>query len=229
MAAVGSECPETDAAGFAWLDRLVTSGALYAVDLDQRVVHWSASAASLLGPAEAAIGRRCFEVAASLDPRNAARCRPNCAVVMAARDGRARPDFEVYLPACAGSQKARVSVMLAGGADGEGALVLHVVQPLETDACNHEGPGELRAQLQEAVARVGAPGVQPDTAEGATLTARQRDVLVRLAAGETPREIASSLGVSVVTVRNHVQAAMDRLGAHTRLEAVLAATSAGLL
>ena len=32
-----------------------------------------------------------------------------------------------------------------------------------------------------------------------------------------------------VTVRNHIQGAMDRLGAHSRLEAVMSATIAGLL
>ena len=45
----------------------------------------------------------------------------------------------------------------------------------------------------------------------------------------SPRDIARTLDVSPVTVRNHIQTAMERLGAHTRLEAVMLASRAGLL
>lgn len=83
--------------------------------------------------------------------------------------------------------------------------------------------------LTEAVSHV--EGLEPVLPEDGrvTLTDRQRDILARLAAGEAPREIAQVLGLSAVTVRNHIQAAMERLGARNRLEAVLTATNAGLL
>ncbi len=221
--------PRSDDCAPNWLESLVTSGALYAVDLDQRVVRWTDSASDILGPAEGALGRRCYEVTAALDPRNASRCRPNCAVITAARHGRAHADFEVYLPPCAGAERGRVSVMLAPpDQPGRDPLVLHIVQRVEADACA-DGPGELRAKLQEAVSRVDCTDAHGTLEDGAVLTERQRDILARLAAGEAPRDIARTLGVSAVTVRNHIQAAMDRLGAHSRLEAVLAAANAGLL
>ncbi|MFN8639089.1 MAG: LuxR C-terminal-related transcriptional regulator [Dehalococcoidia bacterium] len=221
--------PHSEDATPDWLESLVTSGGLYAVDLDQRVVRWTESASDVLGPADDALGRRCYEMTAALDPRNASRCRPNCAVITAARHGRAHPDFEVYLPPCAGVERGRVSVMLAPPQQpGRSPLVLHMVQPVEAEPC-HDGPGELRAKLHEAVSRVDCDEIHVAVEDGAVLTDRQRDILARLAAGEPPREIARLLGVSAVTVRNHIQAAMDRLGAHSRLEAVLAATNAGLL
>lgn len=211
-----------------WIESLVAPGAVYAVDLEQRVTHWTRSATELLGDPDQMLGRPCYAVTALLDPRNAARCRPNCAVINAARRRRAHPDFEVYIPACSGSSRARVSVMLAPGEAGEDPLVLHVVQPLRSP-CEHDGPGELRAMLTEAVSHV--DGLEPVLPEdgAVTLTNRQRDILARLAAGEAPREIAQVLGLSAVTVRNHIQAAMERLGARNRLEAVLTATNAGLL
>ncbi len=211
-----------------WIESLVAPGAVYAVDLEQRVTHWTLSATELLGEAELMLGRPCYAVTALLDPRNAARCRPNCAVINAARHQRAHPDFEVYIPSCSAANRARVSIMLAPGEAGEEPLVLHVVQPLRSP-CEHDGPGELRAMLTEAVSHVeGLEPALPDE-ERVTLTARQRDILARLAAGEAPREIALVLGLSAVTVRNHIQAAMERLGARNRLEAVLTATNAGLL
>lgn len=210
-----------------WFDRLVSSGAHYGVDMEQRVVRWSDSATQLLGPEREALGRRCYEVTAALDPRNASRCRPNCAVIAAARHGQAYPDFEVYLPPCAAAERARVSVMLVESDSPGETLLLHVLQPQVDQLRHHDGPGELRAMLQHATARPDQPQVLVE--ERPTLTSRQHDVLARLAAGESPRQIAHALGVRQVTVRNHIQGAMDRLGAHSRLEAVLAAANAGLL
>lgn len=50
-----------------------------------------------------------------------------------------------------------------------------------------------------------------------------------LARGTAPRAVALSLGVSPVTVRNHIQTAMERLGAHSRLEAVMLASRIGVI
>ena len=61
------------------------------------------------------------------------------------------------------------------------------------------------------------------------LTPRQLEVLRHLAAGKTTDRIAATLGISVETVRNHVRAVMGRLGAHTRLEAVMRAHDLELL
>jgi DNA-binding CsgD family transcriptional regulator len=61
------------------------------------------------------------------------------------------------------------------------------------------------------------------------LTQRQRDVLLRLAEGKSTAEIASELGISQTTVRNHVAGLMAALGVHTRLQAVVTARKLGLL
>jgi DNA-binding CsgD family transcriptional regulator len=52
------------------------------------------------------------------------------------------------------------------------------------------------------------------------LTPRQFEVLRRLAQGETPQSIASAIGTSIHTVRTHVQALYERLGVHSRAQAV---------
>lgn len=62
-----------------------------------------------------------------------------------------------------------------------------------------------------------------------TLPARELDVLQRLGDGASTAEIASALFVSVNTVRNHVQSIMQKLGAHSRLEAVAMAVRTGLI
>ena len=61
------------------------------------------------------------------------------------------------------------------------------------------------------------------------LSARETEVLGMLAAGQSTLELAANLGVSVHTVRNHVQSAIRRLGAHSKLEAVAIAQRQGLI
>jgi DNA-binding NarL/FixJ family response regulator len=61
------------------------------------------------------------------------------------------------------------------------------------------------------------------------LTPRERDVLRLLAGGLDNFEIADELGIGYGTVRGHVRGVLEKLGAHTRLQAVAEARKAGLL
>lgn len=69
----------------------------------------------------------------------------------------------------------------------------------------------------------------PARAEGAALTAREREILQRCANGQSPAETAEALHLSIHTVRNYLRRAMAKLDAHTRLEAVLQAVAAGII
>ena len=68
-----------------------------------------------------------------------------------------------------------------------------------------------------------------DTDPAASLTRRQRQILERLAAGETNREMAEALGLTEDTVKRHVFNLCRKLGARNRVEAVAAAHAGGLL
>ena len=59
------------------------------------------------------------------------------------------------------------------------------------------------------------------------LTTRELEVLQHLAAGQRNREIAAALSVSVKTVESHVRHIMQKLGAHSRTEAVVTAQRLG--
>lgn len=67
------------------------------------------------------------------------------------------------------------------------------------------------------------------TAVGADLTEREREVLRLLATGGSNADIASELGLSVNTIRNHVANLSAKLGAHSKLEALAIAVREGLL
>ena len=71
----------------------------------------------------------------------------------------------------------------------------------------------------------------PDSAYelGRPLTAREREVLALFAEGLGTDEAAGRLSISRVTVRNHAQRILAKLGVHSRLAAVARARESGLL
>jgi DNA-binding NarL/FixJ family response regulator len=73
--------------------------------------------------------------------------------------------------------------------------------------------------------------VQGQRSDGARpmLTQREVEVLQELDDGHSITEIAASLHLSQHTVRNHIRAAMAKLGVHTSLQAVVQAARAGLV
>jgi DNA-binding NarL/FixJ family response regulator len=67
------------------------------------------------------------------------------------------------------------------------------------------------------------------TLDRASLTPRELDVLRLAVEGLTNAAIADRLSLSVNTVRNHVQNAMTKLGAHSKLEATAIAVRTGIV
>ncbi|MFF9359794.1 LuxR C-terminal-related transcriptional regulator [Streptomyces griseoluteus] len=84
---------------------------------------------------------------------------------------------------------------------------------------------ELRAELLAACALLTAPAPQAHPA----LAPRELDVLTWVATGATNAAVGDRLGLRPETVKGYLRAAMRKLGAHTRGEAVTAARRAGVL
>lgn len=69
----------------------------------------------------------------------------------------------------------------------------------------------------------------PDAQRLATLTGREREVLVLVAGGLSNDEIAEQLSVSPLTVKTHVNRAMAKLAARDRAQLVVMAYESGLV
>lgn len=88
----------------------------------------------------------------------------------------------------------------------------------------------LRDELAAVCGRLAAAtGTPAPGAREVRLAPREIDVLACVAAGATNAGAAERLGLRPETVKGYLRSAMRRLGAHTRLEAVVAARRAGLL
>ncbi|MFB7245745.1 helix-turn-helix transcriptional regulator [Streptomyces populi] len=88
----------------------------------------------------------------------------------------------------------------------------------------------LRAELLSVCGRLaGAVAPSAGAPREVGLAPREVDVLACVAAGATNAAAAERLGLRPETVKGYLRSAMRRLGAHTRLEAVVAARRAGVL
>jgi DNA-binding NarL/FixJ family response regulator len=79
-------------------------------------------------------------------------------------------------------------------------------------------PARLRSLLPQDPHHVDSP-----------FTSRELEILRLMGEGLTNKAIAERLVLSVHTVRSHVQAVLAKLGAHSKLEAVVAARRRGLI
>ncbi|MEP7288083.1 MAG: response regulator transcription factor [Chloroflexota bacterium] len=133
--------------------------------------------------------------------------------------------LHAQLPAC------RILILTTFGRPGylRQAMASGVVGFLTKDAPT--------AQLATAIRRViaGERVVDPDLALAALsegnnpLTDREREVLVAATRGATIAEIAVSLYLSEGTIRNYLSVAIQKLGAHNRIEAAHIAEQKGWL
>ena len=123
------------------------------------------------------------------------------------------PDYPHYVRPSAFLQDPRVEVNESD--DDERVLGSSVTEP------SGEGGGSDDSGLLFRRAR-------PRPRE-VNLTEREREVLSYLALGWETKYIAEELGVSWYTARNHIENLRTKLGASTRLEAVMVAMRLGIL
>jgi DNA-binding NarL/FixJ family response regulator len=89
-------------------------------------------------------------------------------------------------------------------------------------------PEEADVVVDEAAVRAGARLDGAEDGDGA-LTRRELSVLRLVAHGLGNKEIASELGISTHTVKYHLASLLEKLGVHSRTEAVTIGLRKGLV
>jgi DNA-binding CsgD family transcriptional regulator len=117
-------------------------------------------------------------------------------------------------------QHISVTPMLVANAPGDPPLLVHVLD---------YPPGARAATGSPESARTGPAEGRSGAAGTPRVAPRELEVLRLVARGRSTHEIADDLGISPHTVRNHVRHVRRKLGARTKLEAVLTAMRLGIL
>jgi DNA-binding CsgD family transcriptional regulator/tetratricopeptide (TPR) repeat protein len=108
----------------------------------------------------------------------------------------------------------------AGDAVGARRRLLALEERLD-----ERGMVSLLGRVRRSLRRVGVPRTEPRRTASGAVSAREREVLELVAAGQSTAEIALRLGLSPATVESQVRSAMTKLGAKTRLQAAVRAAA----
>jgi DNA-binding CsgD family transcriptional regulator len=227
----------------------------FVVDGTRQIISWNESASRALGyDADMTLGRTCEEMLALLHTQDVPVCPEvtdspesveaddvRCPSQMSVPDPHTLPRHDtpirVRVITQSGAERwLEVSALRARKLDGS-ACVVHIFRDatddaerqkhsaVAADAFHHPG-SILRLPVghAESIDRESAPTLTLEH-----LTPREHEVLELLAQGMATIEIATALGISRVTARNHVTRVIEKLGVKTRLQAVLAASRLGLV
>jgi PAS domain S-box-containing protein len=203
-----------------------TTDAVFVVDPEFCIVHWDARAESLTGfLAEEVIGRPCYEVVSGQGGNGDcfdARVR---SAMRLAQAGQPVPGYDVrVLTRTSGRRWVNLSTLAV---DSEhGPYLVHLMRDVQEA---HEALEMARGLIRLSSGENGPEKSRPVPRDVPALTGRQLEVLQLLAAGKSARDIGAELYLSQATVRNHIRALLQALGAHSQLEALARAREFGLL
>jgi DNA-binding NarL/FixJ family response regulator len=124
------------------------------------------------------------------------------------------------------------ALAFAAGASGVLSKTAHAAEII--DAIRRLCEGDVLVSPREAVELVRLVDQQRKAERTAhhliaQLTPRERELLQLLAEGLNDAGMAERLGISPKTVRNHMVNLLDKLGVHSRLQALVLATHYGLV
>lgn len=228
----------------------------FATTQHHRITFWNSGAARVLArQSEEVLGAHCHEVLRGRDLFGNLFCYENCPLVATARRGEQVSQCEFTVSAGEDERKTlAVTTLHVAGSRPEAFTLIHVLQPITSgdrllkliEESQGRPAGTARASVPgNGGARSGGNGHANgngalnrhagndgiDAAESGEdeppLTTREREILRQVASGLQNKEIAQALGISLATVRNHVHNILDKLGVHSKLEAVCLAFRSG--
>lgn len=199
-----------------------TSDGVFAVDQNRRVVYCNPAAERILGANQnALLGRLCDEIIEGLDSSGDPVCGPDCGIMGCVQRGHAPQTQDLMRTNAQGRRQwLNVSIVVLPGRAHRSTLSVHLLRDVTERRAIEQRAADLLSRLP---VQDGAAKARPN------ITRREADVLRLLACGASNGSIAETLGITPTTVRNHIEHLLTKLGAHSRLEAVIVAARSGLV
>lgn len=206
----------------------------YAVSVEQEIVFWNRTTERVLGfSSREVLGQRCREIASRTGTRGLTpECVDGCPSIRYLRSGLIPPPAHLSLLCSSGSYK-RVSTtpMVIPGMLNGGPVLFHLFDDageLEDDR-RSESPARLEAEVHKCHALPQESQSTQLTDDTSHLSRRELEVLQLVAEGWETSPMAGRLGISLHTVRNHIRNLRHKLGASSKLEAVVKGLRLGIV
>jgi DNA-binding CsgD family transcriptional regulator len=202
------------------------------VDEQLEIVYANRAAKRILGKrldVEASI--RCYQLLQGRDDHDRLVCWENCEIAKKLLTGGRVSSFDVQVETRPEESRwINVSVFCYADPQAEKPYIFHLFRDI-TQKKKEVRLVERLVEVARNYHRI--PSEIPPSRESSrlheSLTRREREVLSLLAQGTSTSEIGQALTISVNTARNHIQNILEKLGVHTRLEAVIYAIDHNLV
>ncbi len=216
-----------------------TAEGLYIVNTHQRIIVWNQGAERILGYSKKdVLGRYCYEVVRGKHASGKLLCQPDCLVTRCIQRGRLPQTLDV-LALTKEDREIWLNITTVILRRKRGSLAVHLMRDT---TCHHR----VRQATDQIVRALRTSGVlqtvsdksdvfrcAPPTPLAAgpltMLTRRELEILRLLAEGLSNSAVAQRLGISLYTVRNHVQNILNKLVIENKAQAVAYAFRSGLL
>jgi len=204
------------------------------VDQEGKVAYWNRTAERLLGfRAGEVLGRPCHDVLRAETLSGHVLCSPACAIGKRLACGEGVRNFDLQTHTKMGRtiwlnvsslpvpsrKKGRYFAVHLFRDISKQAKVRHLAQELHTLVSHTEASPPTVPDMP--------PSPPTEPSEAFPLSGREREILLLLAGGADTKMIADRLCISSATVRNHIQHILEKLGAHSRLQALAIAFHPG--
>ena len=212
-----------------------TEDGVFAVDNRQQIILWSPGAERILGyTAAEVLGRPCFEVIEREVAHADAACKQDCNVLLITRQGSVPPTLTVQSKTKSGKEVwlsiTHITIPKADSPEPE--AIVHIFRDVSEQTKAQDLVERLAMYVKEMVSPPASTGSRPakKTETGLqALTPRELEVLGCLAEGLGTGALADRMVISVSTARNHIQNILEKLGVHSRTEAVMYGIRHGLV
>lgn len=211
-----------------------TNDAAFIIDGRHRIVFWNQAAEKILGYTDKeVIGRQCYEILGGRDEEGRTICQRFCRVIIQADRGNVLPNKDLFVHTKMGAGCwLNVTAFTYIGADNTiGQVIVHLFRDV-TESKDHQRFVNQVLDASERLQQNGGYEIlssAPTKLLGNGLTVREWQVLGLMANGLGTGEMAKSMTISPMTVRNHVQNILSKLGVHSRLEAIAYAYQRGFI
>ena len=201
-----------------------TADGVFGVDQDNKITLWNEAAERLLGyKATEVMGRPCVEVLAGRDQTGRRLCGSTCPPISSARKGEPVHGCEMLVQTKAGRPIwVHVSAIVIPSRTPDLFTMVHIFRDVTRQV-------EMRILLTKVQALLAHDGDPPEGIVATApkrpsplslLTPRELEVFRLIARGESAKGIAEKLRISPSTARNHTQNILEKLGVHTKIEAL---------
>ncbi len=213
-------------------ETLNTADGMIVVNGEQKILQWNDSAERILGFSRGeVIGRRCYEVLNGRERQNRPYCRKDCPVISKARRGRVSENYDLCCVTADGQARwLNIGILIPGKGPMKGYAV-HLFRDVTERRKVEEFARKAARALRDLRISAGDEAIdaEPSPTPTPSLSRRENEVLRLLATGMKTRQIAEALGIRPLTARNHISRLLNKLGAESRLEAILYASQRGII